>query len=1086
MSTLDGKEYPSHERKNVASRPERTGHQNLQDRPGGFTEFTCEREKLTDDGTASQLSDEIVVESVHLAEASAMLAFQVTASDLNKAVKSLAKDILGERVGSTTKRRKITDFIKTTLATVGKKSFDELNVVDLLGTLWLLKKKVVDLKIKEAEKVCLLICEHVENIDLFSIWTDQLPAPSIKDVLSNLREYQSLLTKLNCTEAVCQVAKAIDICELLVFDAERVDELTADDGTKVKKNRQFQISQETVEWTMFFQLYHFIEQYVFEYCRDSSPALSQRFAEFLRSTSLEEEQIGLNFTLVFLQRHLLTTQTCQIPEFNFCMTIQTLWGSFASLRKLLGPTGKHHNEILHEILKKIKQVWNNLKRKKTSELLVIVPSQLQLEPVKSRRLHHWIAPNKERLVGRQRELAQICNLLEERVGSVLISGPSGIGKSSLAREAAFRLRTAWPIQFVLDLSTEFSHALSLRQVMSHCLPPTEYDDEMELVLDAFEAYLKKSKLRLLLLFENLHTLAAGAQSDIFKWYAKLENVAMIFVTRTMANDIAFLHGVKELVKVVIEPSCLSLEESIEEFHEKTQEDCKQPSNICAGEMTSASKIEDAQLSNTGSTSFPTNREVTQDQEDKTKCRLTDLTKGFPAAVGLAQKLVSNFPVQFEEELGRLNLDLKQLTNLNTLVCSTENTAAFLRMATIAANVAESLGNVRDMQFTISLLAWPSFPFFLSPEVFGLDTTEDLQNGLRILEQTGLIIIEEDSGGQCLLQMHALVSRFVQERVLAASLDKYRTILSRCVVKILEHLNVKVEPDPSVRDKITCSALCLRENVFFEGLLRERAVPCGKRNLAILSWVKLSLGLAMYLAGLWHSSSPSVVCSDYAEELLRDSLEGALYLERDCLEGESYLEDSSSSHEMCIVYLYMFGHNCHKRRLLKRQSELLELLIVENILKTEEVGLELVVNVCLRCAKAAMKSEEHAWSSIYLGHAEAIAKDTDWWRLSCLKQNQAFIHSQLKQFGMAGEKFQSYVDDLELGNAKCLENVTVEIERAVLAMRKLAIAQIENVGKRKCQVLDGDLLASCIGRWSGTLSESSRSGRKKSRRSTERL
>ena len=1083
MSKLDGKECPSHEKKNVASRPERTGHQNLQDRSGGFTEFTCEREKLTDDGTVSQPSDEIVVESVHLAEASAFLAFQVTSSDLNKAVKSLAKDILGERVGSTTKRRKITEFIKTTLAILGKKSFDELHVVDLLGTLWLLKKKVVDLKMKEAETVCLSICEHVENIDLFSIWTDQLPAPSIKDVLSNLREYQSLLKKLNCTEAVCQVAKAIDICELLVFDAERVDELTADDGTKVKKHRQFQVSLETVKLTMFFQVHHFIVQYVFEYCRDSSPALSQRFAELLRSTSLEEEQIGLKFTLDFLQRHLITTQTCQIPEFNFDMTVRTLLKSFASLIKLLRPKGEHHDEILHEILKKRQQVRNHLERKKTSELLVIVPSQLQLERVKSRRLHHWIAPNKERLVGRQRELAQICNLLEERVGSVLISGPSGIGKSSQAREAAFRLRTAWPIQFVLDLSTEFSHALSLRQVMSHCLPPIEYDDEMELVPDAFDAYLKKSKLRLLLVFENLDTLEAGAQSDIFKSYAKLENVAMIFVTRTMANDIAFLHGVKELVKVVIEPSCLSLEETIEAFHKKTQENCEQPSNICAGEMTSASKIEDAQLSNTGSTSFPNNREVTQDQEDETKCGLTDLTKGFPAAVGLAQKLVSNFPARkFEEKLGCLSLDSKHLANLNTLVCRTDNTAAFLRMATIAANVAESLGNVQDMLYTISLLAWPSFPFSLSPEVFGLDTTEDLQNGLRILEQTGLIIIEEDVGGQCRLQMHALVSRFVQGRVLAASLDKYKTILSRCVDKILEHLNVKVEPDPSVRDKITCSALCLRESFFFEGLLREIAASCGKRNLAIRLWVKLSLGLAKYLAGLWHPSSPSFVCSDYAEELLRDSLEGALYLERDCLEGESYLEDSFSSHQSCIAYLCMLDVNCHKGRLQKRQSELLELMIVENILKTEEVELELVVDLCSQCAEAARKSEEHAWSSIYLGLAET-AKGTDWWRRSCLKQDQAFIQ---KQFGMAGEKFQSYVDDLELGNAKCLENVTVEIERVVLAKRKLAIAQIENVGKRKCQVLVDDQLASCIRRWSGGLSESSRIGRKESRRSTERL
>ena len=308
-------------------------------------------------------------------------------------------------------------------------------------------------------------------------------------------------------------------------------------------------------------------------------------------------------------------------------------------RALLGPTGNYCGETFHDILKNLDQVWM-AERENASEMLAIVPSQLQLEPVKSRRLHHWIAPNKESLVGRQRELARICDLLEKRVGSILISGPSGVGKASLAREAAFRLRNAWPIQFVLDMSTEFSLTFSLRQVMSHCLPPTEYDDEMELVLDTFEAYLKRSKLRLLLVFENIDTLEAGVQSDIFKCYAKLDNIAIIFVTRTISNDIAFLCGVKEIATGVIEPPCLSWEESIEAFHEKTQKDYEQPSRVSGKEMASRSKIEDAQLSKTGSTSFPINRKVTG-HEDEMKCWLADLTDGFPAAVGLAQKLLSS-------------------------------------------------------------------------------------------------------------------------------------------------------------------------------------------------------------------------------------------------------------------------------------------------------------------------------------------------------------------------------------------------------------------------------------------------------------
>ena len=86
-------------------------------------------------------------------------------------------------------------------------------------------------------------------------------------------------------------------------------------------------------------------------------------------------------------------------------------------------------------------------------------------------------------------------------------------------------------------------------------------------------------------------------------------------------------------------------------------------------MSSRSKIEDAQLCKTGSTSFPTDLEVTENQQDKMKCWLADLTDGFPSAVGLAQKLYLNFPEEFEEEFDRLLMDSAQLADLKTLVLS---------------------------------------------------------------------------------------------------------------------------------------------------------------------------------------------------------------------------------------------------------------------------------------------------------------------------------------------------------------------------------------------------------------------------------
>ena len=56
----------------------------------------------------------------------------------------------------------------------------------------------------------------------------------------------------------------------------------------------------------------------------------------------------------------------------------------------------------------------------------------------------WLMLRTGTFIGRKdpEELSLVCKLLRKQPGKVLISGPSGIGKSAFVQEAAFHLRTA--------------------------------------------------------------------------------------------------------------------------------------------------------------------------------------------------------------------------------------------------------------------------------------------------------------------------------------------------------------------------------------------------------------------------------------------------------------------------------------------------------------------------------------------------------------------------------------------------------------------------------------------------------------------
>ena len=283
MLKLDDKENPSQTKENFVRRPERTERQSLHYRRGRFTELTSEKSTFIDVTVSQPFANEIKLESVYLAEAYAMVAFLVTASDLKKALKRLAENILGDGMGSMTKRRKkiISESIKSA---GGKKKPFGLTVCQLFDFVLYLKTKATEIQlesiveIREAKDACLSICENVENINLPSIWLEHSPAPSTKDVLSNLREYQSILKKLRCEEAVCQVGEAIVTCERLLWEKSVANEWSVHAQSDIKENHPIRVSECMARSAVYFQVHHFVAQYILEFCRDSSAALSRRFS----------------------------------------------------------------------------------------------------------------------------------------------------------------------------------------------------------------------------------------------------------------------------------------------------------------------------------------------------------------------------------------------------------------------------------------------------------------------------------------------------------------------------------------------------------------------------------------------------------------------------------------------------------------------------------------------------------------------------------------------------------------------------------------------------------------------------------------
>ena len=711
----------------------------------------------------------------------------------------------------------------------------------------------------ETASFCFSLKKNVEKLTIFDSWKRHARAPSVKEIISQLEIYLSVLQLLGCSHQT--LSEVADHCKALCV---------IEKATRGKKHGSFPMTSamcgpSVIQASVVLAVFHHVEGAIFNYCVAhrlvSSSSSYERGTEKTRSSGLHN-----HLELIEGADQTSASETPQETVGDIAVALRAFSG------KLVQGVGLSQHEIVDfyenyllflELLS-----WDSLKlrmeREELEPLLALIYdrtllsmcSSVIITPVSV--LPHPGAAEEQLLsdfFGREDHVFAITNRLKKGPERALILGTSGVGKTSLSLVSACRLSCAWPRQFTF-LCT--SLAVLWHSVCEFALIAGLIDQKSRRSWHANAVWMKvirylskKGTEPILLIFDGIEVWAAVEQL-----ITPLSNHHAVIATSTM-------HPSEKLsFDLTIHLQPLKAHDSARVF-------------TCNLGIPSRKLwlIDDWELAQSDATLQDVVRQrVPCHSDEEGFAKLRHFLEKYLCNLPRALRLAGQFIRKSDCSIVKL---LKQFSDPRAVAARESSdyvAAARYAMSITATNVFyQARTHVRNLGFVISLIAAPTVPVAL---LSTLEEAYKVQEAVSVLLECGLVS-RTGREHQELITMPVWIQTTLSYMFAQRYSWTFRQEILTKVVTGLRSFLSSWKGDPIVKSCAACCAIkfltSLKEKDLFDqlGVFQDEQVEFVAR-------LQIALGrdLAVFF-GTRRPCSHFVLHVDHAIDLLRKSIDRAV-------------------------------------------------------------------------------------------------------------------------------------------------------------------------------------------------------------------